>query len=436
MKNKDKGERMAFKIWIVSIILGVTMVGCGSGDTPTTTYVLDKDNLAEYESMKVFQDYAKNSGDSVSPTISDYKAIGINGIDNNKLLIEANKLIAGIAVEELKKPTDIQELLYESGVLTPKVSVSTEVTPLPTSVPIPVSTPTAVPMPMGTPTPTPRISLNCPEVDDDLSKKNASIPFEYREIETKEKTDVLFALQGESIIELEINQNDKINENGTYIDSDGYILTNKNSPKGMNALSAIDENNLRNLIKKKDCRVDITKQGVYSCRYELALDRKEYSITRIIIVKDKSCRERETFIEATAPTPDSTSTKIKWITPMDGTCTSNGGHIKHNLCASNWENAKTICSAMGGSLPTLDTLKDVVIDCGGEMHADDKEEWSKNMNNKSYHECHRDKGFTYDSYWSSNSGSSTYARGIKFLYGNDGWYSRDSDTPYVRCVLK
>ena len=65
----------------------------------------------------------------------------------------------------------------------------------------------------------------------------------------------------------------------------------------------------------------------------------------------------------------------KWITPSDSVCKSNGGEIKDNGCEANWENANKICSASGGSLPSIDLLSFIaVVDCGGEFENGNKAE--------------------------------------------------------------
>jgi len=59
----------------------------------------------------------------------------------------------------------------------------------------------------------------------------------------------------------------------------------------------------------------------------------------------------------TTPQPTTISTpkpKItsKWIRPTKSVCKANGGEIDNGECIANWENAKKICSASGGKLPT------------------------------------------------------------------------------------
>jgi len=91
--------------------------------------------------------------------------------------------------------------------------------------------------------------------------------------------------------------------------------------------------------------------------------------------------------------------KYKWITPKNSVCRSNGGEIDEDgVCESNWENAKKICSASGGHLPTIDVLKQVVVDCGGRTVEADSlnalDKYSKNSKNTSYQSCYKEKGFS------------------------------------------
>ncbi len=56
----------------------------------------------------------------------------------------------------------------------------------------------------------------------------------------------------------------------------------------------------------------------------------------------------------------------KWLTPAPTICTANGGEIDDNgICEASWEKAKAICGASGGSLPTIEELKEVMTECGG-----------------------------------------------------------------------
>ena len=129
----------------------------------------------------------------------------------------------------------------------------------------------------------------------------------------------------------------------------------------------------------------------------------------------------------------------KWITPKDSTCKANGGKIdKDGVCESNWENAKKICSASGGSLPSKEVLGKVVTDCGGILNNElfgVAKESKKNRSNSNYQSCYKAKGFIDSYYWSSTTLQSLHygAWVVLFGYGGTGGnYKYNSN--YVRCV--
>ena len=91
----------------------------------------------------------------------------------------------------------------------------------------------------------------------------------------------------------------------------------------------------------------------------------------------------------------------KWITPKYSVCKDNGGEVdKHKNCIANWSDAKDICDASGGRLPTINELKEVAIDCG-EWGTNNSNNYSKN---DKYQACYKNKAFSSDVYyWSSSS---------------------------------
>jgi len=127
----------------------------------------------------------------------------------------------------------------------------------------------------------------------------------------------------------------------------------------------------------------------------------------------------------------------KWIAPTDGVCRSNGGKIdKDGVCKANWENAKKICSASGGRLPTIDELREVIVDCGGEMKENNYAEMKKNEKNTSYQSCYKKKGFSSSSdCWSAttNASYSSDAWNVNFFNGDHRWYSKTLVSS-IRCV--
>jgi len=117
------------------------------------------------------------------------------------------------------------------------------------------------------------------------------------------------------------------------------------------------------------------------------------------------------------------NSSTKWITPDDSVCRSNGGAISYGVCGSNWLNAKDICRASGGSLPSITELKNVVIECGGNLNKVDD-----NKANSSYQSCYRDQGFSSSNYyWSEDIWSLFF-----FAGGGNERDKRYED--FVRCV--
>ncbi len=117
------------------------------------------------------------------------------------------------------------------------------------------------------------------------------------------------------------------------------------------------------------------------------------------------------------PKPISTS---KWIKPTNSVCKANGGKIVKGVCQANWENAKKICSASGGKLPTRNDFKKEVIACGGIW-----EDWEKNNNNSSYQSCYKQKGFSVY-HWTREEKDSSDAWGVDFQFGSDGWNGKSN----------
>ncbi len=122
----------------------------------------------------------------------------------------------------------------------------------------------------------------------------------------------------------------------------------------------------------------------------------------------------------------------KWISPPCKACTGNGGKLSsEGICQATWYDAGRICSAAEARLPSIDELKRVVTDCGGDINYLDNIE-----NDPAYQSCYQNKGFSAsDYYWSS----STYVSGTKYawiVYFKDGYTDGNTKTNehYVRCV--
>jgi len=121
----------------------------------------------------------------------------------------------------------------------------------------------------------------------------------------------------------------------------------------------------------------------------------------------------------------------KWITPTDSDCRSNGGKLDKGICLATWYDAKAICDASGGHLPTIDELKRVIIDCGGEV-----DDFDKNNKNLNYQACYKSKGFSFSSnYWTSSFvslGKDMWS--VPRDNGNIHYYVPHFIEFYVRCV--
>jgi len=122
--------------------------------------------------------------------------------------------------------------------------------------------------------------------------------------------------------------------------------------------------------------------------------------------------------------------ETKWITPEAKVCKKNGGKSRGSFCKADWDNAKRICSAAGGMLPSLNELESVITSCGGKIDANDN-----NRNDRSYQSCYTQKGFSPRSYWSSTilENYTSDVWGVKFNFGYKDNYVKTLKL-YVRCV--
>ena len=148
-------------------------------------------------------------------------------------------------------------------------------------------------------------------------------------------------------------------------------------------------------------------------------------------------REQSSRVVVPEPKPVPIPTS-KWIKPTNSVCEANGGKIdEHGVCQANWKNATKICSASGGSLPSIDDLKKVVRDCGGILNSNWRgEDLGKNIGNTSYQSCYKKRGFFASYYyWSSttHARNSSVAWIVTFGKGNQYNGGKDSNY-YVRCV--
>ena len=115
-----------------------------------------------------------------------------------------------------------------------------------------------------------------------------------------------------------------------------------------------------------------------------------------------------------------------WITPTNNICRYYGGETKSSSsiikCKANWENAKSICRASGGHLPSLIDLRKVINDCN----------WNNDFNS-----CPQSKNRYYDAYWSAQDELEDDSYGQVWKANIDEGYEKLTNQKYknvVRCV--
>ncbi len=122
----------------------------------------------------------------------------------------------------------------------------------------------------------------------------------------------------------------------------------------------------------------------------------------------------------------------KWITPTDITCKANGGRIiPDGVCSANFQDAKAICSASDGRLPTINELEKVIKYCGGDIG-----KAGANYANDNYQACCRRKGFTPDAmyhYVSYQGWSNGMVPVVNFRNGLSKWSKMTSNNE-ILCV--
>ena len=156
--------------------------------------------------------------------------------------------------------------------------------------------------------------------------------------------------------------------------------------------------------------MNLKKEHIYKIKDKKKLKlitegRTEITITknRVRIVVEKGSHFTVKFsVEGESGSYSS----VKWIDPSNSVCRSHGGKVKSDGCEANWENAKEICSASGGSLPSIEVLKKVVSDCGGKIAKFSGKIMDSNVKNTSYQSCYQKNKFTFNPYWSSSLSTS------------------------------
>lgn len=137
-------------------------------------------------------------------------------------------------------------------------------------------------------------------------------------------------------------------------------------------------------------------------------------------------------------------TVIKWASPSEHNCRSNGGGYSPSTssCWSTWSEAKNICRASGGRLPSIDELKNEVSKCGGISKNYDSEDMSygymdiSSESHKSYIACIKNADFGTTYYWSSttNGDSSNVAWINYFRTGGYAYVPMKRDDFLIRCI--
>ena len=164
--------------------------------------------------------------------------------------------------------------------------------------------------------------------------------------------------------------------------------------------------------------------------------RTEMTVTknRVRIVVEKGSRFTVKFsVEGEDEVRESSSSDLKWIIPSKSVCKSNGGEINVFGCESTWLNAKKICNASQGSLPTINLLRKMVTNCGGEINRDIEAVKDRNRYNDTYEKCYEKKGFSLWYHWSDTSYSSTEVWSLYVSGGSDKIEDK-IDTGYVMCT--
>ena len=130
---------------------------------------------------------------------------------------------------------------------------------------------------------------------------------------------------------------------------------------------------------------------------------------------------------------DTKKTELAWINPSKKDCLANDGEMVDGICMAKWSNAKNICSALNGRLPTIHELRQVVINCGGTV-----DKYEQNKANLSYVSCYKSKGFISGGYWSSSLYSSDILDkwNINFVNGGDFHSKRTHTSSNIRCIIE
>ena len=195
---------------------------------------------------------------------------------------------------------------------------------------------------------------------------------------------------------------------------------------------------------------NVTKElpdRINACVDSACVDKEIEGLSDELIITEEEATEikakEQSNPESNSTSPEATPTPIagaevqygQWVKPSQSVCKNSGGEYNkygNNNCWVNRENSKTICSTSGDELPTIETLRAVVTDCGGDPFDDSEND----RNNESYQACYKKIGFT-SSYtcWSSTvrADSNTWSWTMHFGGGYHIGIHENSNS-YVRCI--
>lgn len=188
------------------------------------------------------------------------------------------------------------------------------------------------------------------------------------------------------------------------------------------------------LKKPDDIRNILGKVAIeVSSKYEQNPIYRANLAESVYLGEESHNRVIDTYIATSIP-----KAKSKWIDPSERICKSKGGEMYKGVCRARWRTAKRICSAIGGTLPTIKELRLEVSRCDGEPTTYNYVNWEKttkqNRGNQKYQSCYQENGFS-NQWWYSSSTEKNHSSAwlIHFERGRDYW-DKKSNHYYVRCI--
>ena len=141
------------------------------------------------------------------------------------------------------------------------------------------------------------------------------------------------------------------------------------------------------------------------CKFYIANNKKIYYVKKSILYQGETILNEKDKLWLEKLRKIALRDKIKvtpaiapWITPPDSLCIDEGGQVNsRGVCQANSGEAYRICRELGARLPTIEELKEVVIQCGREDG-----NWNTNWkplssnHNALFASCYKGKGFSYE----------------------------------------